>query len=214
MKGRGVFLLVTVVWLVAPAVAGATPTPYDTSAATITCTTLIGTVAAKPPLTFTAQPNTVLTIKGKLGGCTVSGAAPAAPALQVLSGKLTAKLTVTTDASCTTLVTGFQVTGNLVFKWKTARGQELDFSSSTFAPDEAGLVAGLVDLGASTYGTFTATGTLASGSAFAGGTPGFWVVSAEDIYNMFGQCCTDAMSCSPVGKGIRKLHFGIGQIQM
>src|SRR5512143_1485349 len=99
MKGRGVFLVVTVVWLGAPAVAGAT-TLYDTSGATITCNTLIGTVAPKPFLTLTAEPNTVMTIKGTLGGCTVSGAAPVDPPLQVLSGKLTAKLTVTTDASC------------------------------------------------------------------------------------------------------------------
>jgi hypothetical protein len=214
MKGRGVFLVMTVVWLIAPAVVGAT-TLYDTSGATITCNTLVGTVAPKPFLTLTAEPNTVITIKGTLGGCTVSGAVPADPPLRVLSGKLTAKLTVITDASCATLVSGgFQVTGDLVLKWKTATGQKLDFSSSVFTPDAAGLVAGLVDVEASTYGAFTATGTLASGSAFAGGTPGFFVLSAEDIFNMAGQCCTDAMSCSPVGKGIRKLHFGIGQIQM
>lgn len=213
MKRRGVFLLVTAAWLVAPAASRAT-TQYDTSAATITCNTLIGTVAAKPPLTLTAQPDTVLTLKGTLGGCTVSGAAPAAPPLQVLSGRLTAKLAVANDASCATLVAGFQATGNVVIKWRTATGQKLDFSSSTFTPDANGFSAGLVDVGAGTYGTFTATGTLGSGGAFAGGTPGLFVVSAEDIFNMFGQCCTDAMSCSPAGKGIRLLHFGIGQVQM
>lgn len=212
MELRGLSLLVTVVWFVAPTVAGATT--YDTSAASITCNTVIGTVAPKPLLTLTAQPNTVLTIKAMLGGCSVSGATPSAPALQVLSGRLTAKLTVTTDASCATLVSGFQVAGNFVFKWRTAPGQELDFPSTTFTPDAGGLVAGLVPVGTGTYGAFTAAGTLAAGSAFAGGTPWFLGISAEDLYNMLGQCCTDQVSCSPVGKGIKLLHFGIGQIQM
>jgi len=211
MKARGLFLLVTFVSFVAPAVAAATT--YDTSAASITCNTLIGTVTPKPLLTLAAQP-TVLTIKATLGGCTVSGATPADPPLQVLSGKLTARLTVTGDASCATLVAGFQVAENFVFTWKAATGQRLDFSSTTFTPDAAGLVAGVFPLGTGTYGVFTAAGTLASGSAFAGGTPGLLLVSAEDVYNMLGQCCTDPMSCSPVGKGIKRLHFGIGQIQM
>lgn len=106
MKVRGLCLLITVVWLVAPAVAGAAA--HDTSAASIACNTLIGTVTSKPLLTLTAQPNTVLTIRAPLGGCAVSGATPAVPPLQVLSGKLTARLTVPTDASCATgSATGF-----------------------------------------------------------------------------------------------------------
>lgn len=211
MKARVLFLLATFLMAVSPHLAGAAT--YDTSAATIACNTLIGTVAPKPALSLTAQP-TVLTIKATLGGCTVSGATPADPPLQIVSGKLKAKLTVTDDASCATLIAGFQVTGDFVFQWKTATGQKLDFTSTTFTPDSSGLVAGLVPLAASTYGAFTATGTLATESAFVAGTPTLLVVSGEDIMNMFGQCCTDPLMCSPVGKGVKKLHFGIGQIQM
>jgi hypothetical protein len=212
MKKRGLLLLATCAWLLAPATARAVD--YDTSGATISCTTLIGTVGLKPTLTLTPQPDTELTLKGTLGGCTVSGAIPADPPLQVVSGKLTAKLTVPTASSCATLISGFQALGNFVFKWKTASGQNLDFPASTFTPDAGGLVAGLVPVGVTTYGGFSAAGTLAAGSAFAGATPAFLVVSGEDIYNMFGQCCTDATMCTPVGKGIKKLHISIGQIVM
>ena len=202
--------LVAFLLSVVPVTGGATTT-YDTSTASITCNTLIGTVSAKPMLTETSQPDTVLKIRAALGGCTVSGADPA---LRVLSGKLSAKLTVTSGASCASLAGGFSVAGNIVFRWKTARGQELDFSATTFTPDSSGLVSALVPIGASVYGSFTAAGTLVPGSAFAGATPALLVISAEDILNMLGQCCTDPTSCSPVGTGIKKLHFGIGQITM
>jgi hypothetical protein len=211
MKARGLRELGMFVLLVAPAVAGAAT--YDTSGATITCTTLIGTVSPKPLLSLTEQ-ETVLTLKGKLSGCTVTGAIPADPPLQVVSGTLKAKLPVVGDASCATLIAGFQVTGDFVFKWKTAKDQELDFPTTTFTPDAGGLVASLVPLGATTYGAFTSTGTLATGSAFATGTPTLLLISAEDIYTMFGQCCTDPMICAPVGTGVKKLHIGIGQVQM
>jgi hypothetical protein len=211
MKARGLLNFGMLVLLATPAVVGAAT--YDTSGATITCTTLLGTVSPKPLLSLTEQA-TVLTLKGKLSGCTVTGAIPADPPLQVVSGTLTAKLPVVGDASCATLISGFQVTGDFVFKWKTAKGQELDFSSTTFTPDAGGLVAGLVPLGSTTYGAFTATGTLATESAFAAGTPTLVLISAEDIYTMFGQCCTDPMVCAPVGTGVKKLHIGIGQIQM
>jgi len=189
-------------------------TIYDTSAASIACNTLMGTVSMKPKLTEVPQPDMELTIKAKLGGCTVSGATPASPALYVPAGKLTAKLKVTTAASCITLASGFNVTGDFVFKWKTAAGQKLDSSSTTFTPDSNGLVADLLPLGPGTYGVFTSTGTLAAGSAFAGATPSLFVLSGEDVFDMIGQCCTDPAMCSPTGKGIKKLHLAIGQIEM
>lgn len=54
-------------------------------------------------------------MKGK-----VSGAVPSAPALQVRSGSRSAKLVVTGDSSCATLIAGFQVTGVFVVDWKAA----------------------------------------------------------------------------------------------
>lgn len=211
MKARGFLRIGMLALLVTPAAAGAQT--YDTSGATITCTTLLGTVSPKPLLSLTEQ-ETVLTIKGKLSGCTVTGAIPADPPLQIVSGTLKAKLPVVGDASCATLIAGFQVNGSFDFKWKTAKGQELDFASTTFTPDAGGLVAGLVPLGSTTYGVFTATGTLGTGSAFGAAVPTIVLISAEDIYTMFGQCCTDPMICAPVGTGVKKLHIGIGQVQM
>jgi hypothetical protein len=212
MKANRLFFAV-LACLATPVVASAVD--YNTSAATISCNTLIGTISSKPVLTMEAQPNTVLTIKGTLGGCTVSGALPADPPLYVLSGKMKAKVTVTTDASCISLVSGFQVAESFAFTWKTATGQKLDFPSTTFTVDSSGLIASLAPFGSGTYGVFTATGTLSSDSAFTGATtPGFVFMSGEDVFNMLGQCCTDPVSCTPVGKGIKKLHFGIGQIQM
>lgn len=214
MKPRALLFLFTLVGLAVPAATAAQTTVYDTTAATITCTTLVGSIVPKPLLTLTPQ-QTSLTIKGKLSGCTVSGALPADPPLQVVSGRLTAKLPVIGPASCITLVGGFQVTQPFVIKWKAAKGQALDLRSSTFAPDENGLVAGLVDLGLSTYGVFTTAGALAPESAFAGTSAALVLVSAEDIMNMLGQCCTDPDFCPlPLGTGIEKLHFGIGQVRM
>lgn len=214
MKPRSLLLLpAALLCLGGATVSRAETVVYDTSAASIVCTTMVGTVSPKPLLTLTPQP-TELTIKGKISGCTVAGALPSAPALQVRSGKLSAKLVVTGDASCATLIAGFQVTGNFVVDWKTAPGQALDRPSSSFTPDAGGLVAGLLPVGMTTYGTFTTTGTLTTDSAFAGATPGLLVVSGEDISNMFGQCCTDPVMCSPVGAGIKRLHLAIGQIQM
>lgn len=212
MKVNALFFAV-LASLATPVAAGAVD--YNTSAATISCNTLIGTISAKPLLTMEALPNTVLTIKGTLGGCSVSGALPADPPLYVLSGKMKAKVTVAGDASCISLVSGFQVSEGFVFTWKTATGQKLDYPSTTFTVDSNGLVAGLAPFGPGTYGVFTATGTLSSDSAFGGAMPpGFVFMSGEDVFNMLGQCCTDPVSCTPVGKGIKKLHFGIGQIQM
>lgn len=214
MKPR--FLLVlpaTLVFLACPGFSSAQDIVYDTSTATIACTTLSGTVQPKPVLSLTAQP-TVLTIKARLSGCTVTGAVPSDPPLEVRSGSLSAKLAVTGDATCASLINGFQTLSSFVVKWKTAPGQVLDFETSAFVPDTSGLVPGLVPLGMTYYGSFTTMGVLAANSAFAGTTPGLLVVSAEDIYTMLAQCCTDAASCSPVGEGIKKLHFGLGQVQM
>lgn len=211
MKPRSLFLLGLLVSLVAPAAAGAAT--YNTTGASITCTSFLGTVSPKPLLTLVAQPMQ-LTIKGKVSGCTVTGAIPADPPLQILEGTMKAKLPVIGDASCATLISGFQVTGAFVFKWKTAKDQELDFPSTSFTPDAGGLVAGLVPIGMTTYGVFSATGALGSESAFAAGAPALAIVSGEDIYNMFGQCCTDPTVCAPVGSGVKKLHIAIGQFTL
>ncbi len=203
--------------VVVPAIGGAQTTLYNTQAATITCNTIYGTAAVKPVLTLTPPATPVpatLTLKATLGGCTSSGATPSEPT--ILSGTLVAKIkTSAISATCLSLTSLGTVTGNLVFTWKTAKGQKLDSKTTIVTPGSSvsgGLVASFEDTsdtplgsGAAEYLYLSAGGALASGvtNAFAGtATPSLFAITSEDLANVLGLC---------TGSGIKLIHLGIGQ---
>ena len=184
--------------LVAPAAKAQT---YDTSAATVTCDTFIGTVKIKPPL-GAIPAATTLKVKGTLSGCFASGATPASPSLSVLSGKVSGTLS-NPSGSCLALAGSNPFSGNLVVKWKVASGQKLDASSTTLTPGtiNGGVLVPGGAFGGAAYVQFAFGGTLQSGSAFTGATPSGVFATAEDVGNLLGQCN---------GAGVKLIHIGIG----
>jgi hypothetical protein len=183
---------------------------YDTSAASISCNTVIGTAQIKPPITNASTGSAIIKVKATLGGCAVTGASPSSPPLTIVSGSISGTLNTTGAAGCAGLLAPATISGNLIAKWKAGSGQKLDFSSSTatggtitggtFGPEPWG----------GSYGQFTLSGqTLAANSAFAAGTPSTVAITGEDIGNLGGLCLT-----SPPGKGIKTIHLGIGGITL
>ncbi len=218
MKNR-VALFGTAVALVLgglPAGAGAATVTYDTSGATVTCNTVIGTASIKPPISPTSTGTAQIKVKATLGGCAVTGATPSDPMAPanptIVSGSVGGTLNTVGGAGCTGLLAPATITGNLVAKWKAASGQKLDVSSTTAAN---GTITGTTFMpgggfGAAQYGQFTLSGqSLVAPSAFGGGTPSTVAVTGEDILNLGVQCLT-----ALPGKGIKTIHLAIGTLTL
>jgi hypothetical protein len=188
-----------------PAHAGATV--YDTSGATIVCNTVIGTASIKPPITAASTGSATVKVKATLGGCSVTGASPASPALTIVSGSIAGTLTTSGSPGCAGLLSPSTISGNLVAKWKVQSGQKLDFSSTTVSGGS--IVGSVFAPGGSfqgSYGQFTLSGsTLQPSSAFAGGTPHFVAATGEDVGNLGTQCA---------GAGIKTIHLSIGTLTL
>ncbi|HLK10901.1 MAG TPA: hypothetical protein VKW76_05935 [Candidatus Binatia bacterium] len=183
-------------------------TVYTTSGATVVCNTVIGTASINPPITSASTGSATIKVKATLGGCSVTGASPASPALTVVSGSIGGTLTTSGAPGCAGLISPATISGNLVAKWKVASGQKLDFGSTTVSGGS--IVGSLFVPGGSlmgSYGEFTLSGsTLQPSSAFAGGTPGFVAVTSEDVVNLGTQCA------GPVG--IKTIHLSIGTLTL
>jgi hypothetical protein len=192
--------------LVVPATGGATDL-FNTSGASVTCSTVIGTTKISPPLNLTAAiPSTVFKIKAVLGGCVSTGATPSEPT--IVSGKLSATLTLPPGANCLALANPSSATGNMVVKWKTASGT-LDFPTTTVAPGIVTGTPGVIPPLVGSYASISSGGAfVGSSNAFAFGTPSFLAVIGEDILNLTPLCGL------PVGKGIKLVHLGPGQLTM
>ena len=197
---------------IGPTTAGAASTVFDTSAASVTCLTVIGTATVNPPISSASTGTAAIKVKAVLGGCTVTGATvggnPQNPT--IVSGSVAATLNTTGSPGCAGLLSGSSISGNFVTKWKLAPGQKLDFASTTAS---GGTIAGGLFGGApltGVYGQFTLSGqTIAANSAFAGGTPSTIAVTGEDAGNLGALC-----AASPPGKGIKTIHLAIGQLTL
>jgi len=189
-----------------PAVSGAASTVFDTSGATVTCQTLIGTASVKPAITSASTGSAVIKVKAILNGCVVTGATPSQPT--IVSGAVSGTLTTSGAAGCAGLLSPATISGNLVAKWKVASGQKLDFSSTTVSGGT--ITGGVFTPGmpfSGSYGQFTLAGqTLAPSSAFGGGTPSTVALTGEDVGFLAGAC-----AAAPPGKGISTIHLSIGQ---
>jgi hypothetical protein len=183
---------------------------YDTSAASITCNTLIGSAQIKPPISAASTGTALIKVKAILGGCTVTGASPASPPLTIASGSISGTLTTTGASGCAGLLSPATISGNMVAKWKAGTGQKLDFSSTTASGGSiTGGVFGPESWGG-TYGQFTLSGqTLQANSAFAAGTPSTVAITGEDAISLGALCAT-----APAGKGIKTIHLGIGGLTL
>ena len=209
-KGLGLLTLGLAVSVGAPMSADAASTLYDTSAASITCTSITkATVKLTPPLTTLSTGNAAVKVKVSLTGCTATGALPALPALQILSGKISGTINTAGAGGCGGLLLPSVITGNLVAKWKAASGQALDFKSTTVSN---GMVTGGLFIGptGAAYGVFNLSGqTILPGSAFAGGVPSASITTAEDAAYIAAQC-----AAAPPGKGMGKINLGIGGVTL
>lgn len=203
------FGIVLGVLAMTPAMSGAASTLFDTSAASVTCTTVIGSAKISPPLTTTSTGSATIKVKAVLGGCTATGATPAG--LTIVSGSVAGTLTTTGAGGCAGLISTSTVAGNLVAKWKVASGQKLDFASTTVS--NGSIIGSLFAPGGpltGSYGEFTVSGmTLQPSSAFAGATPGMVAITGEDAGNL-GAGCLGA----PPGKGVSKITLSLGQITL
>ena len=122
-RSNGFVGLVLAALVATPAFAGAPK--VDVSNDSITCNTLIATAGVKPSLVNGGSSPTLVTLKGTLGGCTVSGA----NAATVVSGSFSGKLTGTSN-DCASLAGTTALTGTLTFKWKGAATTPLLQTSS------------------------------------------------------------------------------------
>jgi hypothetical protein len=193
---------------ISPSNSGAASPPFDTSGATITCNTVIGTATVNPPISTASTGSATIKVKAVLGGCVATGATPAG--LTIVSGSVAGTLTTAGAAGCAGLLLPSTITGNLVAKWKVGPGQKLDFASTTVA---GGTIVGGVFTGVpltGSYGQFTVSGeTMGANSAFAAGVPSIIAVTGEDVGNLAGLCAS-----SPPGKGIKTIHLSIGQLTL
>ena len=195
-----------------PTTAGAATTLFNTSAASVTCLTVIGTATVNPPISSASSGTAIIKVKATLGGCTSTGATvggnPQEPT--IVSGTVAATLNTAGSAGCAGLLSPSTITGNFVTKWKLASGQKLDFASTTTSGGTitGGLFGGAPLTGA--YGQFTLSGqTIQANSAFAGATPSTIAVTGEDALNL-GTVC----AASPPGKGIKTIHLALGQLTL
>jgi hypothetical protein len=183
---------------------------FNTSAASVTCNTVIGSASIKPPLTSASTGTAVIKVKATLGGCTSTGATPSEPT--ILSGTLSGTLNTSGAAGCGGLVGASTITGNLVAKWKVASGQKLDFNATTVSGGSitGGLFAPGGAFGTASYGVFSLSGqTLVAPTAFAGGTPSAHISTGADSANLGAVCLG-----SPPLKGIKTIVLGIGTLTL
>lgn len=217
MKNRSVVLgsavgLLLGVLAISPTTAGAASTVFDTSAASVTCLTSIGTATVNPPISTASTGTAIIKVKAVLGGCTSTGATvggnPQEPT--IVSGSVAATLNTSGAGGCAGLASPSTISGNFVTKWKLAPGQKLDFASTTAS---GGTIVGGIFVGpglAGPYGQFNLSGqTLQAGSAFAAGTPLTIAVTGEDIGNLIAVCAG-----SPPGKGIKTIHLALGNVTL
>jgi hypothetical protein len=112
-RGAGVVLIgASLVFSVAPGVAGASRSAAGKPKGPIACT-LTGTLTASPPLSLGSGKATTLTLSADVGTCTGSAAAA-----KITGGTVTGK-SVDTSASCVGLENGFPALAGKV-KYKTS----------------------------------------------------------------------------------------------
>ena len=183
---------------------------YNTSAASVTCNSLVAVTATlKPPLTTASTGTGAIALKGTLLGCTSTGATlnNVASEPTIVSGSVSGTVTTAGAGGCAGLATPSTLTGNLKASWKVASGQKLDFSSTTLTGGT--ISAGpYVGPGGVLYGQFSLTGqTFGPKSAFIGGTPITTAVTSEDITTLLGLC-----GAAPPGPGVKTIHLGVGNL--
>ena len=180
---------------------------FDTSGATVTCTTIVASASLKPPISASSTGSGVTKVKATLDGCIVTGATPSNPT--IIKGTLKGTLNTTGSPGCGGLLGGATIAGDIIVKWKAASGQTLDFPTTTvsggsitggtFAPGTAS-VGGSGFQGV--YGKFTISGqTIQPNSAFAGATPSATAATQSDV-GVLNNLCN--------GTGIKKITLGLG----
>jgi len=109
----------------APA-AHAVSTTVNTSSATVTCSTLSGTIGFTPPLGGAAPTTTgteTTKIKAKLGGCFSSDTSPTMAGTAMFTGTIAGTLTGTGGNSCSGLAgPSSSTTGTTQVVWKAPKG--------------------------------------------------------------------------------------------
>ena len=181
-------------------VAGAVQ-PIDVSNDSITCNTLNGVASIAPPLKIggTAT-STIMTVKGLLAGCTVTGLDP----VTIVSGKVSGKLEGTSNECITTFV---PLSGALTIRWKADKATPLLQRSSTVTIVNATFTGFAMPWAA--YGQFS-LGVSGVAGAFTGGDNGARSsnvsVTSQDIGEILAECG------SPTG--LEKQYTGLGQFTL
>jgi hypothetical protein len=174
----------------------------DVSNDSITCNTVFGTASINPPLaTGGTATKAVMTVKGSVAGCTVTGLHP----VSILSGKLSGKVTATSN-ECITL---FQpLTGTLTIKWKADPSTPILQRSTTMQITDVTFGGFGAPWGAS-YGQFS-LGTSGVTGAFTGGDNGATSsnvsLTSQDIGEILAECG------SPTG--LKTLNTGLSQLKL
>jgi hypothetical protein len=204
--------------LAAPAGAA---TVLDSSNATISCDSIVGSITFVPPLTSGGTDAGLVKVKSTLSGCTTS------LATTVLSGSAAGSLNTATNDCSGLLGLSTATSGPLITKWKTASGSpKIAPAASTLNITQTygatftstpgpGDPSGNADAWGSEYGLFqighdalhgNTTAPSVSG-AFTGGNSGH----TTHLDATTGQSTSSAALTCLLG-GIKALNFGIGGV--
>ncbi len=224
MIRRGILIGVFALLPLRAQMANATVQIYDTSAASITCNTVQGSIAIKPFLTFAGAGTltTAFKVVAKLNGCTVTGATPVTtPPLTIVSGSIKGVLTGPVGLNCLALAAPTAVTGNLIFSWKAAPNQKLDHATTVVTPNT--MNGGTFTIGTGSYGNLTADAgsgavlkpfdatTCKTCGAFMAPSPSLSIsaLTGEDSGYLSNQCT----AVKPF-VGIKSITLAIGEVTL
>jgi hypothetical protein len=182
--------------------------PIDVSNATVTCNTINkGVIKIKPPLVNGGTAVPVLSLAGKLAGCSTSEGNVIADFKSSIKGTLTG-----TSNDCGGLLDGSGITGTITVKWGGAL--KITPTTSTITVSGGDVTNGVFSASwGGAYGQFQLGSppgsALAVSGAFTGGDGGAAstaiAVTQEDLAVILGQCA---------GKGVKALNIGLGQLQL
>jgi hypothetical protein len=198
--------------LLIPASHAAAP-PIDVTDNTATCNTINkGVLKFKPPLINGGTTATVVSIAGKLAGCTTDAAG-----VTINDFKSSFKGAINTpNNDCAGLVGPSTATGTITIKWNATPKitptstvvtvSSGDVTTGVFSASWGGAY-GYFGLGVNPRPSGTPGSPLSSTGAFTGGDGGASstsdAITQEDLAVILGQCAA---------KGVKALNIGIGQI--
>ncbi len=194
----------------------------DNSNSSVTCNTINkGVIKLKPALTNVDSGPAVISLKGKLAGCSTDAVDSNSDPVTLTDLKSSFKGSITAPTSdCASLLGPSTAAGTVTIKWKADNGVKLDEASSTVTISSGDVTTGLYaapfgaaygafGLGTTSFASGSPGGPLAVTGGFTGGDGGASsqanVVTNEDISFILAQCG---------GKGVKALTIGIGNLNL